>query len=274
MARIRTIKPEFPHSESMGRVSRDARLTFILLWTIADDDGRLRGNSRMLASLLYPYDKDASELISSENCAHDRENCAQPCEICAQPRISVWLDELEREKTIVRYEVNGSQYIQILNWLSHQRIDHPTKSKIPPPKNSRKSRESSRKSLDEQRGIRSGSKDLRTKGSKDQGSKEPSADSPFEKFWKCFPSVRKTGKRKAEEAFGRAVKRADAETIIAAAVEFANSPKGKGEFCPMPTTWLNGDCWNDDRAAWGVAQGRLPTDEERKNWNPITGLGG
>ena len=61
MARIRTIKPEFPHSESMGRVSREARLCFILLWTIADDAGRLRGNSRMLASLLYPYDDDAKK---------------------------------------------------------------------------------------------------------------------------------------------------------------------------------------------------------------------
>ena len=59
MARIRTIKPEFPQSESMGRVSRDARLCFVMLWTIADDSGRLRGNSRMLASLLFPYDDDA-----------------------------------------------------------------------------------------------------------------------------------------------------------------------------------------------------------------------
>ena len=45
MGRIRTIKPEFPQSESMGRVSRDARLTFILLWTMADDAGRLRSCS-------------------------------------------------------------------------------------------------------------------------------------------------------------------------------------------------------------------------------------
>lgn len=36
MARIRTIKPEFPQSETMGRVSRDARLLFIQLWTVAE----------------------------------------------------------------------------------------------------------------------------------------------------------------------------------------------------------------------------------------------
>ena len=57
MGRIRTIKPEFPQSESVGRLSRDARLLFILLWTLVDDSGRTRGGYQLLASLLYPYDK-------------------------------------------------------------------------------------------------------------------------------------------------------------------------------------------------------------------------
>ena len=108
MARIRSIKPEFPQSESMGRVSRDARLTFIQLWTLADDEGRLRGNSRMLASLLFPYDDDAKDLIDG------------------------WLEELEREDCIRRYKIGGDTYVQIANWLIHQKIDHASKSKIPP----------------------------------------------------------------------------------------------------------------------------------------------
>jgi hypothetical protein len=107
MARIRSIKPEFPQSESMGRVSRDARLCFVQMWTIADDEGRLRGNSRMLASLLFPYDDDAPGLIHT------------------------WLEELEREGCICRYMADGQSYIQIANWLSHQKIDKPSASKIP-----------------------------------------------------------------------------------------------------------------------------------------------
>lgn len=107
MARIRTIKPEFPHSESMGNVSRDARLAFILMWTIADDSGRLRGNSRMLASLLFPYDDDASKKIGS------------------------WINELHDQKCIIRYRAEGAEYIQIQKWLEHQRIDKPSTSKIP-----------------------------------------------------------------------------------------------------------------------------------------------
>lgn len=107
MARIRTIKPEFPQSESMGRLSRDARLLFVNLWTICDDEGRARGNSRMLASLLFPYDDDAPALIEG------------------------WLRSLEDEECIVRYVVDGSTYLQICNWLNHQKIDKPSKSKLP-----------------------------------------------------------------------------------------------------------------------------------------------
>lgn len=110
MARIRTIKPEFPQSESMGRVSREARLLFIMLWTICDDEGRGRGNSKMLASLLYPYDEDAPALIDG------------------------WMGELEAESCVVRYSgPDGASYFVSTNWSKHQRIDKPGKSKCPPP---------------------------------------------------------------------------------------------------------------------------------------------
>jgi hypothetical protein len=109
MGRIRTIKPEFPQSESMGRVSRDARLLFVQLWTISDDAGRARGAPRMLAGLLFPYDEDAPGLIEA------------------------WLAELEREGCVRRYAAQGHHYLQIVNWQAHQRIDRPSASKIPAP---------------------------------------------------------------------------------------------------------------------------------------------
>lgn len=107
MSRIRTIKPEFPQSETIGSLSRDARLLFIQIWTIADDAGRARAASRMLASLLYPYDDDAPRLMPA------------------------WLDELEAKGCIRRYEVDGSHYLEVVNWLKHQKIDRPSKSRIP-----------------------------------------------------------------------------------------------------------------------------------------------
>ncbi|MCK4121373.1 hypothetical protein HFK83_03175 [Ralstonia pseudosolanacearum] len=137
MARIRTIKPEFPQSESMGRVSREARLCFIQLWTLADDEGRLRGNSRMLASLLYPYDDDAPSLIDG------------------------WLDELESEACLHRYKIDGNNYVQIANWLIHQKIDKPSKSKIP--------------AFDESSRILANPREM---SSEDQGSKDQGKETP------------------------------------------------------------------------------------------------
>lgn len=133
MARIRSIKPEFTQSESMGRVSREARLLFILLWTICDDAGRTRAASRMLASILYPFDTDAAK------------------------RIDAWLEELEVEHCIVRYEVDGSKYLQVRNWLIHQKIDRPSASKIPPfDESSREFAKPREDSLVARRGIGSG----------------------------------------------------------------------------------------------------------------------
>jgi hypothetical protein len=106
MARIRTIKPEFPQSETIGKVSRDARLLFILLWTIADDAGRTRAAPRMLASLLFPYDDDAAHLIEG------------------------WLAELERVGCIRRYTAEGSAYPDIPAWSKHQKIDKPSASRF------------------------------------------------------------------------------------------------------------------------------------------------
>ena len=135
MARIRSIKPELPQSESMGKVSRDARLLFVLTWTLADDEGRLRGSSRMLASLLFPYDDDAPGLIDG------------------------WIAELVAEGCVHVYSVDGSTYMQIAKWLNHQKIDKPSKSKIP------EFVESSRIVANARGGIKD-------QGSKDQGSKE------------------------------------------------------------------------------------------------------
>lgn len=107
MARIRTIKPELPHSETLGAVSRDARLLFVNLFTIADDSGRARATSRLLASLLYPYDDDAPRLM-------DR-----------------WLAELSRVGAIRLYSVNDVTYLDIPKWLEHQKIDRPSESRLP-----------------------------------------------------------------------------------------------------------------------------------------------
>ncbi len=108
MARIRTIKPEFPEDETLGKVSRDARLTFVLLWTRCDDYGRFRAATPLLRGQLYPYDED---IRSAE--------------------LEGWLAELVDVGRIHVYEVDGQRYGEVCNWAKHQRIDNASKSNLP-----------------------------------------------------------------------------------------------------------------------------------------------
>jgi hypothetical protein len=227
VARIRSIKPEFPQSETVGRLSRDARLLFIQLWTIVDDEGRSRAASRMLASLLYPYDDDAPKLMSK------------------------WLAELEHGGCIRRYEVDGSQYLEIINWLKHQKIDKPSKSRLPPfVEGSESPREPSR-TLATDLGPRSMDQDL----GEDQVSRAVAlaSDWPpdwFEKFWSQYP--KRVEKKKTQTILDR-LRRGGGlpwATLNAGVMRYAAECTGKDpQFVKQPPTWLNAGCWDDEPQA-------------------------
>jgi hypothetical protein len=72
----------------------------------------------------------------------------------------------------------------------------------------------------------------------------------FEEFWAAFPTGRKKSKGTARDAFAKAVAKCPPATIIASAKEYAASEAGRGPFVKMPATWLNQECWQDDREAW------------------------
>lgn len=225
MARIRTIKPEFPHSESIGNVSRDARLAFILMWTIADDSGRLRGNSRMLASLLFPYDDDAPKKIDG------------------------WIDELQTQGCVVRYKAETSEYIQIENWLKHQRIDKPTPSKIPEfQEDSKIIREDSKNTP-----VRKG-----REGKGEEGIIGDEQECDFDVFWKAYPH--KVGKGDAIKSFKAAIKKTTIDEIIKAIHRYVQTKPPDRPYC-NPSTWLNQERWNDEPAKPTTTWQAKPTEQ-------------
>ena len=57
---------------------------------------------------------------------------------------------------------------------------------------------------------------------------------------------RRTAKGAARTAWAKALKKADADTIIAGAVAYRDDPHRHPAFTKNPATWLNGECWNDD----------------------------
>ncbi|MDI6816870.1 MAG: HNH endonuclease signature motif containing protein [Actinomycetota bacterium] len=108
MARSRNIKPGFFFNTDLADIEPLGRLLFIGLWTIADREGRLQDCPRKIKAQVLPYDDvEIGELLS----------------------------ELEVKGFVQRYEVKGSNYIQIENWHKHQNPHHmEVPSEIPAPK--------------------------------------------------------------------------------------------------------------------------------------------
>lgn len=127
--RIRTIRPEFYESETIGALSWDARLVFISLWSYAEDNGVNRDNARLIRGTCFAYDADVSV-----------------------ERIEAALDELESAGCIRRYTQNGKRLLWIPNFHRYQKIDRPSLTHFTPPEDgSTDTREYSRDTSDRSR---------------------------------------------------------------------------------------------------------------------------
>ena len=108
MARKRMIDPSIWQSEDFGRLSTLAKIVFIGLFSLADDEGRGRCNPIYLKSTLFPYEEN----IRSAD-------------------IDKTLSEISSNMSVVLYSYNGSSYYSLLSWDTFQKIDRPSQSKIP-----------------------------------------------------------------------------------------------------------------------------------------------
>ena len=108
MARIRSIKPEFGHSEKLSVEHSEVHLLAALLLTYADDEGYFNANPKLIHAACCPL----RELIVSI------------------PEILVRLTEIGYIEPM--HGSDGREYCRIVNFLTHQRVTHPTPSKIKP----------------------------------------------------------------------------------------------------------------------------------------------
>ena len=113
MPRIRTVKPDFWLDRKLAEgLTRDQRLFYIGLWNHADDEGRFVANARMLLGLIFPFDMDLNETdVDGFLCA---------------------LEDLGR---VVLYTDKEERYGWIPRFLDHQKINNPSRSRIPAPSN-------------------------------------------------------------------------------------------------------------------------------------------
>ena len=104
MARIRTIKPEFWTDETLAECSPIARLLFVATLNFADDNGNLERSSRQLKAQAFPYDS-----------------------IDCEPLVL----EMVGAGLLIEYQVSDRKYLHIKGFLTHQKIDRPSKCRIP-----------------------------------------------------------------------------------------------------------------------------------------------
>lgn len=226
MGRIRSIRPELPHSATLGACSRDARYLFVLLFTLADDEGRLRGHERLLASLLFPFDLDAGDLVGG------------------------WLTELSAQRSVIRYTVDGVDLLAIPGWHRHQRIDKPTPSRLPAPPDQpvaasgdEESRTASERSASPREPSTNGREGSAGDGT-GVGVEEGGGEDQFELFWFAFDY--KAARPAAEKAWRRIAPDAALAAVIAAkAAAYAAATPDKA-FRKHPATWLNSRGWEDE----------------------------
>lgn len=93
MARARNIKPGFFLNDALAECDPLARLLFAGLWCIADREGRLEDRPKRIKAETLPHD----------NCDAD-----------------ALLEQLAAAGFILRYQVGGARFIQVLNFNKHQ----------------------------------------------------------------------------------------------------------------------------------------------------------
>lgn len=112
MGRIRTIKPEFWTDDVVGSFKIEARLLFIAVWNLADDEGILRWSAPYLKGAVFPYDDEISV-----------------------QQVGRMMESLTGSGVIFAYSGGRSSQplAYVVNFHKHQRINRPSPSKLPPP---------------------------------------------------------------------------------------------------------------------------------------------
>jgi hypothetical protein len=229
MARARNIKPALFKNEILGVADPLCTLTFQGLWMLADRDGRLEDRPLRIKAETFPY-RDGINLDDLLN----------------------WLDS---EDFILRYEINGKRYIQVLNFAKHQ---NPHKnevlSEIPPPDSGRVPKKSVHAPSDsEALGLIPDSFNLIpdsllliAEGPPTPPPAGESMDNGFDAFWLEYP--KKSGKQTAMKAWWKLKPSGQLLLEIMVGLQRYKSSEqwADPKYIHDPATWINGRRWEDE----------------------------
>jgi hypothetical protein len=98
------IRPEFWSSIKISKISQGARLTFIGIWSFADDFGVILGNVNQIQSSVFPWDDDITREI-----------------------VASYLRELREGGFLHEINYEGKPYFIVNDWKNQQKVDKPSK---------------------------------------------------------------------------------------------------------------------------------------------------
>jgi hypothetical protein len=111
MPRKRMIHPDLWADEEVGHLSRDARLLWIAMFSLADDEGRGTASAAYLRRAVFGFDDDVT-----------------------QEMVAGWRGEIASTMRGVQfYTIDGRELYALLNWGRFQKVQHSTPSVIPVP---------------------------------------------------------------------------------------------------------------------------------------------
>ena len=108
MARKRMIDPSIWINEDFGSLSILAKLVFIGLFSIADDEGRGKASPAYIKAVLFPYNDDLR--IAD---------------------VEKTLSEISSKMSVIFYSCDENMYYTLTSWNMWQKIDKPSQSKLP-----------------------------------------------------------------------------------------------------------------------------------------------
>jgi hypothetical protein len=225
MARNRTVKPEFFDDEDLAEYPFWIRILFEGLWCYADKAGRLEDRPARLKAKIFPYDKKLDFEKGLEALTHPKKHSPT------------------HKPFIIRYSVNGENYLQIVEFLKHQSPHHTEKdSVIPSPNGDLTVREPLQKGQggDEQ------DSESESESESESKNKTPTPQREFESFWEAYP--KRVAKQDALKAY-TALRKTTALADIASAVNGYNAvikrEQRDPKFIMYPATFLRNEKWRD-----------------------------
>lgn len=232
MSRSRNLKPGFFKNEELAELPFEYRILFQGLWCEADREGRLEDRPKRLKAAIFPYDS---------------------------VDVDAGLAALQAHGFLVRYEVDGLRYVQVLNFVRHQNPHKKEAASVipafpglsvdstvqepevddPAPEFPVQAPE-----IPERATLIPDSPLLIPDSLKQEHVQPAAAQSRFAEFWSAYPN--KKGRQEAEKAWKRRKLDSRCDELIAHVRLMHSTDSGwKRGFIPMGSTYLNQGRWED-----------------------------